>query len=145
MTSHGTASGLPGALRLVSAPAVGAGVDASLTVPATVRWKLLGIALYLTTDATVINRTPVVIANASNFLSAGTRVAPVTAGSAADPSFFTPGQTVTEITTAAGHFDPMPPPIFLLAGDTIYSLITNLQAGDQINGLAAYVEEWIEP
>jgi hypothetical protein len=144
MNSHGTASGLPGALRLVPAPAVGAGTNATLTVPASVRWRLLGVSLYLSTSATVANRIPAVIADAQGMLSSGTRVAPVTASATADPTFFTPGQSIAEFSTAAGYFDPMPPPILLRAADIVYSDITNLQAGDQINGLAVYVEEWIE-
>ncbi|MDP2325581.1 MAG: hypothetical protein Q8N51_16350 [Gammaproteobacteria bacterium] len=145
MTSHGTASGLPGALRTITAPAVGAGTNPVITVPANTRWRLLGGLIVLSTSAAVANRTPVLVASASGMLSAGTRVAPVVANTVADYTYFTPGQSVAEFNTSVGYFDPMPPPILLQAADSIYCDITNLQGGDQVNGLAVYVEEWIDP
>jgi hypothetical protein len=145
MTSHGTASGLPGALRVVAAPAALPGANAVVTVPARTRWLFLSATLVLTTDANVANRIPTCVLASGSISSAGTRVAPVVANTASDVTVFSPGQPVAEFTAVAATYDPMPPPLPILAGATISTSIAAIQATDQVDLFAVYVEEWIDP
>jgi hypothetical protein len=129
----------------VDAPIVAAGLDATITVPANTRWRLLGAYLDLTTSAAVANRIPAVVALIGSFFNAGTRVAPIVANTVSALTIFSPGQPTAEFLAAGAYFDPMSPPMLLTAGATIYTSITAIQAADQINLFSVYVEEWIEP
>lgn len=135
----------PGTIRIVRGTQPAAGAEMLEAVPTGARWRLLAIAIGLSTSATnaqrrvrVVTREPVFAAQSSYFSTPILQIQnkEVTYHILGTLSFATTGGNIV--------LGPLPNPI-LLAGHQVVSSTANLQADDQFGQPELYVEEWIEP
>jgi len=134
----------PGVPRLVtgSNPAVGAEVSES--VPINARWKVKRVRNVLTTDDTVVNRTPRLL------LDDGTSTIYERDTGATQPASETrqhdwvAGYPVVDTSYAGGIRVPLIEDAILFQGWRIRTFTSNMQAGDKYSAPLIYVEEWIE-
>lgn len=133
----------PGLLRSVTGTNPAAGNEISETVPTNARWKLLGIAFQLVTDATAVTR--YVSLTFDDGATVFTRVAPqYNHGASVTRNYSfsigaTPGPSWVADPIAAGL-----PDIPLFQGYRIKTSTVNLQAGDDFGAPQLFVEEWLE-
>lgn len=134
----------PGFKRAVSVTPPAVGTNLTQTVPTNASWLVQSLALTLITDANVATRT----VRIRHTNSAGNVL-----------HHFVPSTTQAENLTRAYQFaqyNNVPAtflsticgelvPFFALAGDIIDTVITNIQAGDEITAPFIKIEEWIYP
>lgn len=138
-----TSVGGAGRLRSITGTDPAAGVEISETVPAGVRWRLLGFVYALTTDATVANRTSSVFIDDGvntlykvgyNFSQVASTVVRYQAG-----AFGTFG-----LIEGLNYVGMLPADTLLSGGYRVRTATTNLQAGDNYGAPQYLVEEFIE-
>jgi hypothetical protein len=135
----------PGRPRVILGTNPPAGVQILEQVPAGVRWRLLSIFASLTTSAAVADRyVMLVLAD------------PVTMWWVCSPLAAQPASVQRNYTWAVGVDarigvlpewiqDRLPDRITLGAGWGFYTMMVNMQAGDNWAAPQYYVEEWVEP
>ncbi len=134
----------PGLISTVTGTNPVAGAEFTMTVPTGARWRLVSVYGYLTTNATVANRTVHLIVD--NGSTSVCYVAAQTAQTASQDIEYTFGATLPSVaTTAAASVNPLPEQLHLVAAYRIRTFTTNLQAGDDWGAPRVLVEEWIEP
>lgn len=121
----------------------GAGTEATITVPAGARWRIVGGRLNLTTSAAAGNRVPRLTITSG--ASLGFTVGPV---AAQPPGLLRGYQFAPALPLAADALNnmllPIPENVQLRAGDSISTLTTNLDAADQYDQFFLLIEEWLE-
>lgn len=134
-----------GDIKQVALTVPAAGANLSYTVPVGQRWNVLGLTLTLDTNATVADRQMFVFFNRSSIpFSACLTQALQTAGNIYQ-YIFAPGLTSAAAAVSDIVMVQMQTDLFLSAGDTITTLVSNLQAGDSIMDIYAQLESFIIP
>jgi hypothetical protein len=134
-----------GSLRAITGTDPAAGAEVSETVPTGARWELIAFAVNLVTDATVANRTPVLI------LDDGTNVYYKSSTSGNETASLTWEhywvQGIAFIFDGTRHISQLsiPPNNRLGAGHRIRTTTLGLVAGDNYAAPQMLVREWIEP
>lgn len=134
----------PGAIRSITGADPAAGAEFSETVPTAARWRLMGVAFTLVTDATVANRIPNLIVDdgAAEILrvsAAAAQTASTTIEYSAIAGGYSGGSGATRINL------PLPADLILSAGYRVRSETNAIVAGDNYSAPQLLVEEWIEP
>jgi hypothetical protein len=123
-----------------------AGVNVTYTLDANIKVQITGFHLTLTTDATVSNRRVMIygyIAGAIHYLTAASVMQ---AASLTRTYHFGIGLAPLDAGADAAHiFCPLPNDFFLMGGNSVRSLINNIQATDQISGTLISFKQWIRP
>ena len=132
-----------GARRSVLGTDPAAGIEISEVVPTNAQWALKTLTFALATDATVANRSPIIVIDDGTNILWAKRIA----------NNQTASQTITYygmVSSLVGEVVTLPdisfalPPIRLSQGFHIRTVTTGLQAGDDYGPPRLYVEEWIE-
>lgn len=121
-----------------------AGVELSETVPTGARWEVLTFRVALATSATVATRRAfLTIAHAGvgsmQYNPAGTQAASQNFSyewAANMPVLYDGGNGICN--------QPLPARLMLQGGDSVHTVTTSLQAGDQFNSIWYSVREWLE-
>lgn len=134
----------PGTVRLITGTDPAAGVDFSETVPTGARWRLLALRVLNVTDATVLNRS-VAITYSDGTIIFGATQSPNSqpASVTYNYNYMLSGADRALVTTAT--IPIRLPMIYLLAGYKVASVVSGIQAGDNLSAPILLVEEWIEP
>jgi hypothetical protein len=120
-----------------------AGAEISHVVPARRRWIIHALHFTLVTDVTVIDRfIRLRLSDEGGILFH--RVA-ATAQGASKTVFYSFANVAHDEVIAADKRTYSLPPIPLMAGYTIVTSTTNLQAGDDYSIARLIIEEWIDP
>jgi hypothetical protein len=123
-----------------------AGANVIYILDANIRVQITGVRLTLTTDANVANRRVMIygyIGGAIHYLT-GAPVVQV-ASTARTYNFLTGIQGLDAGADASQIFCPLPNDFFLIGGNSVRSLINNIQATDQISGTIISFKQWIRP
>lgn len=141
---NSTSVDVAGAIIPAGTSAPAAGNNFSITVPSNAKWRPIALNFTLTTSAAVANRMMIItLDDGVNVFATGGNNNFITAASVftvcvqTASAMNSSGVNVTAVNLFAGTF--------LLPGFRIRSLITNLQAGDQISAVSMLVEEWLLP
>lgn len=119
-----------------------AGSEFSITVPDQQTWELIWAQATLTTSATVGDRTVAVeLASPDDAYIRRTSGATQQASEQIEYTFMPGGTTQTSIANEL-HEIALPPKILMQASDKIFSVTTNLQAGDSWNSIKFLVRRW---
>jgi len=134
----------PGELVGVLPANPGAGVDFSIAVPAQRRYRPISLTAKLVTSATVANRFvhATVQDGGGDIFSNATQATAQTATQTVTYTFG-PGLT-SQIINDGVAVITLPSNLTLLAGWTIQSLTTGIQAGDQWSLISLAVERWLD-
>jgi hypothetical protein len=133
----------PGVIRVITGTDPAANTELSDTVPTNARWRLRSYKVVFVTDATVTNRTFILI------LDDGTNDilrCPYSSSQAASLTRHYNGGDFGYASTADdnGVTLAIPSNIILMGGSRLRSTTRNLQAGDNYGAPQITVEEWIE-
>ena len=133
----------PGVLRTIAGTDPAAGAEISETVPAGARWLFRALRAVFVSDATVANRTPVLVFDdgANIYASAG-------------PNFNTPASSNFTfqfadvgqgfVQASSDIMVPAPANILLAGAHRIRTITGSIQAGDNWGAPVYSVEEWLE-
>lgn len=141
-TLYGDSDG-PGVVRSIAGSAPAAGAEISETVPAGVRWQLLGMKYQLVASATVANRQSTLL------VDDGTTTLFYAGGDPSQPAsstfLYSYGQGYGGVlsggaTNAIGR--SFPSPNFLIPGFRLRTQTASIQVGDQYSSIQYVVREW---
>jgi hypothetical protein len=127
--------------------ATGAGLDASVTVPANRIWQFMHVYITLATDVTAVNRTMMLrLANDGGVQYGNWPAAFAQAASVTYRYNYIPG--IGRSARAAAYtynIEIMPDNILVLPGWVLSTAIQGLQAGDNVTGFRYMYREWVMP
>lgn len=133
----------PGVLRVIVGTDPAAGAEISETVSPQARWKFMGMAFTLVTDATVGNRTPRIALDDGASIWALIPANAVLAASGTN-RYHVQSIGVLGVVSTNDVAIPIPPDIYLEGGDRIRTSTVGLFAGDNFSAPVYQIEEWIE-
>ena len=135
-----------GEMKTIIIPDPGAGNDFSYTVPAGVRLRVRGLAIKLTTDATVSDRRIVItVTDPDGGISQAEFMNAVQAASKTVNNVLGPGSRAATGPVGGILTAPIASEIVLTPGDVLESDIKNIQAGDTLTKIYLLVEAFILP
>lgn len=123
-----------------------AGTNFIYTLDANIRAQITSVRFTLTTDANVSNRRAQVygyIAGAIHFLSGASVTQP--ASTARTYNFQVTVPHLDAGADAAQIYCPLADYLYLMGGNSVRSIVNNIQAGDQISGIVIAFRQWHNP
>lgn len=133
----------PGNIRSITGTDPAAGAEMTETVPTGARWKLLALSIRFVTDATVVNRLPVLQYDDGTTIHFASD--PEAAQVASLDHRWVTGPAIARLGAAWQTRQwAAPAPVLLAAGSRIRTATDGIQAGDNWGAPQLLVEEWID-